>query len=95
MGGKGYIACCASHLVLSAVTAKHTLEGILEKFAPLGCNRMILTKLDEAACFGSVLDLAAYSKLPIAYVTTGQEVPDDIEIAKPHALARLILEREA
>jgi flagellar biosynthesis GTPase FlhF len=33
--------------------------------------------------------------LPLAYCTTGQEVPDDIERVRPDVLARLVLEREA
>jgi flagellar biosynthesis protein FlhF len=54
----------------------------------------VLTKLDEAAGLGGILKAIEAIKLPISYVTTGQNVPDDIELADARRLARLILGRE-
>jgi flagellar biosynthesis protein FlhF len=83
------------YLVIDSTSQRRKQFEVIDRFRSVEPRAVILTKLDEAACLGSVLDVAAYSKLPIAYVTTGQEVPDDIEIAKAQVLARLILEREA
>jgi flagellar biosynthesis protein FlhF len=52
---------------------------------------LILTKLDESFAHGSVLDLLVKANLPIAYLTNGQNVPDDIDAATPEKLARCIL----
>ncbi len=35
-----------------------------------------------------------YSRLPLSYLTNGQNVPDDIEVADPGRLARLVLEMD-
>jgi flagellar biosynthesis protein FlhF len=61
-------------------------------FGPLGVNGLVMTKLDEAVVLGNVLNVAAVSRLPIRYVTTGQDVPDDIFPADPARLAKCILE---
>lgn len=55
---------------------------------------LILTKLDEADSLGAVLSLNRELNLPVSYLTTGQNVPDDIEPALYDRLARLILGRD-
>lgn len=82
------------HLVLSSVAAARTLEQTAERFAAVGTTALILTKLDEATGLGNLLPLVRKSRLPISYVTNGQNVPDDIEVAHPTRLARLILSLE-
>jgi flagellar biosynthesis protein FlhF len=78
------------HLVLSASANRKALEEILTNFKPAGPNRIIFSKLDEAATFGQLLNIAHSSKLPISYVTTGQSVPDDITMASNVHLAELV-----
>ena len=81
-----------THLVLSTTVGPRVLKRTIERFTQLGPDRMILTKLDEAESLGLALDAAEQTGVPISYVTTGQEVPDDIEPADPTRLARLILD---
>ncbi len=78
------------HLVISAPTNKRTMFEIIEKFATLKPNRIILSKIDEAVALGSMLDIALHTQLPISFITTGQAVPDDIMLAEPDKLARMI-----
>ena len=79
------------HLVLSSMTAARTLEQTAEQFATVGATSLILTKLDEVNGLGNVLPMLRSSGLPLSYLTDGQNVPDDIEVADAHRLARLIL----
>ncbi|NUQ63472.1 MAG: flagellar biosynthesis protein FlhF [Pirellulales bacterium] len=79
------------HLVLSSVAGARTLEQTAERFAAVGTTALILTKLDEATGLGSVVPLLRSSRLPLSYLTNGQNVPDDMETATPCRLARLIL----
>ncbi len=83
------------HLVLSLAAERQSLFSAIDRFAPLGANRIILTKLDEAERAGAVLQAAARARQPVSYVTTGQEVPDDIEVADAARLARLVLDGPA
>jgi len=79
------------HLVLSVVAGRRTLEETAERFAEVGTTALILTKLDESPTLGAVLPLLRRSRLPLSYLTDGQNVPDDIAVADPRQLARLIL----
>lgn len=80
------------HLVLSATTKTRDAMEIIDGFAAvLPLNRLIITKLDETSSYGMILN--AYRRLgqPLAYITTGQSVPEDIEVADPNKIADLIL----
>ncbi len=81
-----------THLVLSSTASVNTLTRIAERFMPLGPDRCMLTKLDEAVTFGVIVGLCRRVGLPLSFVTTGQEVPDHIEPARPDRLARLVLD---
>ncbi len=80
------------HLVLSSVAAAQTLQKTAEQFTAIGATSLLLTKLDEAHGLGNVLQLLRSSRLPVSYLTDGQSVPDDIQIADARRLAGLILQ---
>ena len=81
-----------THLVVSAAMAEAVTLSTIERFKPASPDRMIVTKLDEAVGFGSLVSIAHAAGLPISHITTGQEVPDDFEIADARRLAALVLE---
>jgi len=82
------------HLVLSSVVGSRALVQTAQRFAPVGTTALLLTKLDEATGLGNVIPVFRSSQLPLSYLTNGQNVPQDIEIADPHRLARYILSAE-
>ena len=79
------------HLVLSSVANASVLTRTAERFAAVGTTALMLTKLDEATGLGQLLPLLRESRLPISYVTHGQNVPDDIAPADARKLARQII----
>jgi flagellar biosynthesis protein FlhF len=79
------------HLVLAVTTRSRDLEKILRYYSPLRPTRLLLTKLDETDCHGPLFGLPLVSRLPVSYLTTGQNVPDDIEEATPGAIADYLL----
>ncbi len=83
------------HLVLSSMASARSLQQTAEHFAAVGTNRLILTKLDEATGLGNLLPVLRSSKLPLSYLTNGQNVPEDIETAQARRLARLVLGLES
>ena len=82
-----------THLVLSAVCGREAMLLASRRFAGVRADRLVLTKLDEAAAVGPVLDVVADRPLPLSYVTTGQDVPDDIERADPAKLAAGLIDQ--
>ncbi len=83
------------HLVLSSVSSIQSLQRITERFDRVGVTSLILTKLDEATGLGNLVQLLRRCRLPLSYVTNGQNVPDDIAAADPRILARNVLGMEA
>lgn len=79
------------HLVLSSMASARTLEQTVEQFGAIGATSMIFTKLDEVSGLGNLLPTLRSSRLPLSYLTDGQNVPDDICVADSHQLAKLIL----
>ena len=82
------------HLVLSSVAGAGALARTAERFAEVGTTALILSKLDEAHGLGNLLPLLRSCKLPLSYLTNGQNVPDDIAPADRRRLARFILGME-
>jgi flagellar biosynthesis protein FlhF len=78
-------------LVLSATAGTRSLIATAEKFAEVGTTGLILTKLDEATSLGHLVALAQHCRLPLSYLTDGQNVPDDIQVAERRQLAYLML----
>ncbi len=83
-----------THLVLSATVAEPVLAKAAERFAVLQPTRVIFSKLDEAVHFGVIVNTCRKVGMRVSYVTTGQEVPDEIELAQADRLARLVLDGE-
>ena len=74
------------YLVLSANAQISTLDEVISTFKKAGPAGCILTKLDEAASLGGVLSAVIKHQLPIAYVSNGQKVPEDIQPARARDL---------
>jgi flagellar biosynthesis protein FlhF len=82
------------HLVLSTTADRSCLDLAIEKFSNVRVDKLIFTKLDEAPHVGTVLTIVKNVGKPLSYVTTGQGVPADIEVAKGKRIAQLILGSE-
>lgn len=80
-----------THLVLSATSSWTTIMEAAKQFAPAEPDHLLLTKLDEAVNFGVLLSAARAIDLRLSYLTTGQEVPDHLELVRGERLASLIL----
>lgn len=78
------------HLVLSCHVKERDLEEIVARFSCLGLDRLLLTKLDEATAFGTILNLVFSTGLPLSYFTIGQKVPEDIREATLEILSQLV-----
>jgi flagellar biosynthesis protein FlhF len=79
------------HLVLSSTASQSCIEFAIERFSAVRVDKIIFTKLDEAVHVGVVLNVVRKVNKALSYVTTGQNVPDDIEVGQGSRLARLIL----
>jgi flagellar biosynthesis protein FlhF len=82
------------HLVLSTTASQECVELAIERFGDVRVDKIIFTKLDEAAHVGVVLNVVRKVNKALSYVTTGQDVPDDIEVGRGKRLAQMLLGNE-
>ena len=79
-------------LVLSAAAQAGAIEEAVERFAPAQPATCVLTKLDEATSLGGSLSMLIRSRLPLAYMSDGQRVPEDLNPARAHQLVARAVE---
>ncbi len=75
-----------SYLVISAITQTQIMKSTYHYYKMVGLSGCLVTKLDEAVSLGEVISFLYLSSLPVAYITDGQKIPDDIHLAKSHAI---------
>ena len=80
-----------THLVLSCTSHSTQLRQVIERFTPVGIDRVVFTKLDEAVGVGVILNIAHRLDVQLSYLTAGQDVPDDIEVSSRRRIAELML----
>ncbi|MGH7442156.1 MAG: flagellar biosynthesis protein FlhF [bacterium] len=80
-----------THLCVSATTKNSDLLPIVGKFGLVPVNRFLVTKCDETRSHGLLLNLAAGFHVPLSYLGTGQNVPNDVEVAVPERMAAMVL----
>jgi flagellar biosynthesis protein FlhF len=67
-------------LCLNATSTNETLNEVVRAYQGSGLAGCIMTKLDEAASIGNVLDVVIRQKLNLHYISTGQRVPEDLHL---------------
>jgi flagellar biosynthesis protein FlhF len=73
-------------LVMAATSQGQVLKAAYHGYKRCGLAGCIISKVDEAACLGEVLELAIGQQLPVAYLTDGPRIPDDLQLPKSHQL---------
>jgi flagellar biosynthesis protein FlhF len=68
-------------LCLNATSTNETLAEVVRAYQGSGLHGCIMTKLDEAASIGNVLDVVIRQKLNLHYISNGQRVPEDLHLA--------------
>ena len=73
-------------LVIPASIQAGAIEEAMKLFAVAQPSSCVITKVDEAVSLGGVLSALVRHKLPVAYVSDGQRVPEDLQPARAHSL---------
>lgn len=69
------------YLTLSAASQEAALDAAIRRFNTVPLAGAIVTKLDEAAELGCIFSALIRNDLPMAYLSDGQHVPDDLHAA--------------
>lgn len=79
-----------SYLTLSVTTKYKDLKSIADKYDDVDWS-IIFTKLDETCSLGNILNMRMLTDRPLAYTTSGQNVPNDIEVINEQWIAKQLL----
>ncbi len=74
------------YLVISATSRLSGLEEVMRGFGDINPHGCIITKIDESTSLGQTLDLVIQHNIPVAYISDGQRVPEDLQPARAHTL---------
>ncbi|OWZ84247.1 flagellar biosynthesis protein FlhF [Natranaerobius trueperi] len=91
---KGFIENCNPeelYLVLSMGTRYKDIVNIVEKYRNINFSSFILTKVDETDHWGNLINLLSEYEVGCSYITTGQNVPDDLEVYQTNTIIKQIL----
>lgn len=80
------ISSVRNYLVMSAATQLNVMKDIVKSFGAVGLSGCILTKVDEALQLGNILTVLIEHKLPLAFLSEGQRVPEDLNPVNPRQL---------
>ncbi len=80
-----------TQLLLSTSSDSDFLMNTHKHYKPLPIDYLAFTKTDEAVKLGSIYNVCRVYEKPVAYITTGQGVPGNIEFADSRKLTNLIL----
>ena len=81
----------AVHLVLAANMKYRDMLDVVERTSDVPVSHVIFTKLDETVSYGALFNVLKSLDRPISFFTTGQNVPNDIEVASKARLAGLLM----
>jgi flagellar biosynthesis protein FlhF len=81
-------------LVLATHSREEQLRQVIANFSRVPLTSLVFTKLDECESWGSLLNLPTRTALPIACLTNGQQVPEDLLLAQPRLVADWVLGSE-
>ncbi|MFG6115101.1 flagellar biosynthesis protein FlhF [Halobacillus sp. MO56] len=79
-----------TYLVLSLTSRYKDMQAIFDQFSNIPIRKFIFTKSDETSTYGSALNLLLNNEVGAAYITNGQNVPDDIQTASAQWIASRI-----
>ncbi len=80
-----------TYLVLSLTSKQRDMEDIYEQFSIIEIDKFIFTKADETSSYGAMYNLITKYNKGVAYMTNGQNVPDDMIEVKPSTIAKTII----
>ena len=82
---------CENFLVLSATTKYRDLIEIADAYSEMVAYKLIFTKMDETGAKGNLYNVRMHTGAPVAYITNGQNVPDDIAVFDAQRIVKNLL----
>ena len=82
------------HMLMAATYSAVQQATILDRFQSFGPTQVLVTKVDESSEPGSIYNIVRQAELPLSYLTVGQRVPEDIELARTGRIVSTLIGRD-
>lgn len=79
------------YLLIGATTGMKNCRDIIKSYSFVENYKLLFTKIDETSSYGIILNVKQMTGKPLSYVTTGQSVPEDIEIINTDKISKILL----
>ncbi len=83
------------HLLMASNIKYRDMLNIIERMGVVPLSSLLFTKLDETSSYGTILNAIKDFGLPLSFFTTGQNVPNDIEVARGDRFVNRLLKSNA
>ncbi len=80
-----------THLVVSATTRFVDVISTVKNYAVIPVQRLLFTKVDETDIYGTLFSVAMATKIPLSYITDGQEMQSNVRPVTGSMIAEMIL----
>lgn len=80
-----------THLVVSATTRFVDVINTVKNYAVIPVQRLLFTKVDETDIYGTLFSVAMATKIPLSYITDGQEMQSNVRPVTGSMIAEMIL----
>jgi len=80
-----------TQLAVSCSMKSADLSRVADGYEIFRPQRIIFTKVDETASFGTILNESVRTGKPLSFFATGQRIPEDLEAATKSRVAQFIL----
>lgn len=90
----GFLAACPevdTHLTLTASMKAADLRRAVERYERFRPAKLLFTRVDETRSIGTILNEAVRTAKPISFLTTGQQIPEDLVEASHEGILDLVL----
>ncbi|MGE5473469.1 MAG: flagellar biosynthesis protein FlhF [Ignavibacteriales bacterium] len=79
------------YLLIGATTGMKNCKDIIKSYSFIENYKLLFTKIDETSSYGIILNVREMTGRSLSYVTTGQSVPEDIEIINVDKISKILL----
>ena len=83
-----------THLVLPISSKAADLKRVVQQYEIFRPTKLLFTRTDETNTYGSMLNLAIQTGKPVSFVSSGQQIPEDLAPATKDVLVDMILKRD-
>jgi len=81
------------HLVLPASMRSPDQRRIADQYEIFSPRKLLFTKLDETEASGGMITVSLSLRKPISFLSSGQQIPEDLDCAGADEIAGRVLRR--